>query len=159
MSAAANILESLGTALEAAFPDHAVVYGVPAYDGTFAGVGKRLRIHYGQEFSALASQMSTGGRENVRPWIAVTIEQPVSSTDAPDSLERAAAIWDLAADLRGEIIAWILSTRDVPITDAGTLSFVDQTTTPGQLDMGGNTGMESVTVQTTIQFSRTTGGA
>lgn len=159
MSAAGSIMASLGAALETAFPDHTVVYGLPAYDGTYAGVGKRLRIHYGQEFSTLASQISAGGRENVRPWIAVTITQPVSSTDAPDSIERASAIWDLAADLRQEIIAWIIASGSTPITDVGALSFVDQTTTPGQLDMGGNTGTESVTVQTTISFIRTSGGA
>lgn len=159
MSAASSIMASLGTYLEGEFADHRAVYGLPVYDGTFAGVEKLLRIHYGQEPAALVSQTVLGGRESVTPWIAVTISQPVDSTDEPDTIERASAIWDLAASLRSAIFAWIISTVSTPVSDVGTVSYVDSTTTPSQLDFGGNTGAESVTVQTTIKFTRNAGGA
>lgn len=158
MSAAAEILESLGTALAAEFTDYTVVYGLPVYDGTYVGVGKQIRIHMAQETATLQSQNVLGGKEVVQPLLSVTLSQPVDSANAPSSVERATALWDVAASLRGEIFAWILGTVAAPITGVGTVSFIDFTTTPALLDTGGNTGTESVTIQTTIRYTRNAGG-
>ena len=159
MSAASEIMASLGAALETAFADYEVIYGLPVYDGTFAGVGNQIRVHLAQETETLQSQNLLGGKSVVQPLLAVTLSQPVDSTDLPTSIERATAIWSIAADIRAAILTWILSTVQTPITDVGTVSFIDFTTTPALLDMGGNTGMESVTIQTTIRYTRNAGGA
>lgn len=159
MSAAANILASLGSAIGTAYPTYSVDYGAPVPDGTFTGIGKRILVHLAQEEEELQTQSLLGGMVKVQPLLIVSIHQPVTSTDGSNSLARAQALLNMAADLRGVIHAWVLSTVTAPISGAGTLVYLSQVSTPATLDMGGNTGVESVTVETRITYTRNAGGA
>lgn len=159
MSAAGNILASLGTAIGTAFPGYSVDYGLPVYDGTFTGIGKRILVHLAQEEETLQTQSLLGGMMRVEPLLIVSINQPVALAAAPNSLARAQALLEIASSIRAAIHGWILSTVSAPISGAGVLTYISQTTTPATLDMGDNTGTESVTVETKISYTRNAGGA
>lgn len=158
MSGAKEILSSLGTALGTAFPTYTVVYNAPI-DGTYTGAGKWLKVHMMEEDASLQSQNVLGGKELVSPILSVSISQPITGADTPESLTRAGDLWDLAGSLRAAIFAWIIGTRSAPITGGITLSFTRFSTIPATLDLGATSGTETVTVQAYVTYTRNAGAA